>query len=384
MATNGTSAPGDGITGAYTGHSLGLKIAMATFTGIACYNAIELVVLVFVTFRRYRGLYFWSLLLSAALGVLPYSLGFLLKLFDLTSAGWLSVTLLTLGWYPMVTGQSVVLYSRLHLVLRCPQALRRVLAMIVVDAVCLHLPTTVLTYGSNFASTAADGAFVRGYHVMEKIQMTGFCLQELVLSGLYIVETVRMLRLNPDSAHHHHRRRIMYQLLSINLLIILLDLGLLVVEYLDFYLIETTLKGAVYSVKLKLEFAVLGKLVHLVHDRGHSPSSSPPFPDFVDASRVPSDLTHAVPSSSVRQLSHPWMHADDVSIAIFEHSEPTPTPTPPRGGGTSEVSGSTSWSGETRTNQSCFRSPSDWTGSACSPSIITTRSKSTDGLGSSG
>lgn len=356
MVTIGTRAPGDGITGGYTGDSLGIKILMATFTGIACYNAIELVVLVFITFSRYEGLYFWSLLLSAAVGVIPHALGFLLKFFRLTSAAWLSVTLLTVGWYLMVTGQSVVLYSRLHLVLRNPKVLRRVLYMIIIDAVCLHLPTTVLTYGSNF--DGSNGAFIQGYNIMEKIQMTGFCIQEFIISGLYIRETVKMLRLNPDRSN----RKIMYQLLSINLLIILMDLGLLIVEYLNFYIIETTLKGAIYSVKLKLEFAVLGKLVHLVHSHGwkpESPNGPAQFPDFVDPTRVTSDLTHTIPP--VRQPSHPWMDRDDVSIAIYEHSERIST----REAGSAAVSGS--WSGETRANHVVQRTPTDVAGSLCSP-----------------
>ncbi|KAJ9193230.1 hypothetical protein DTO164E3_6852 [Paecilomyces variotii] len=340
MATDGPSAPGDGITGGYTGNNLGVQIAMATFTGIAWYNAIELIVLLFVTFSQYKGLYFWSLLCSAVVGVVPYSLGFLLKFFNLTSARWLSVTFLTVGWYFMVTGQSIVLYSRLHLVLRNPRVLQRVLFMIIADAIVLHVPTTVVTFGSNFDYDTT--AYVRGYNVMEKIQMTGFCLQEFIISGLYIIETVKLLKLNPDKRN----RKIMYQLLGINLLIIAMDLGLLLAEYLNFYVIETTLKGAVYSVKLKLEFAVLGKLVHLVHSHGWKPqpASSPnDFPDFVDATRVTSDVTHAAPT--IRYPSHPWMDPDDIDIAVFEHSEN------PRDQeiGHSELSGS--WSGETQTNE---------------------------------
>lgn len=340
MATNGTSAPGDGITGGYTGNSLGIKITMATFTGIAWYNAIELIVLVFVTFSQYRGLYFWSLLCSATLGVIPYSLGFLLKFFQLTSARWLSVTFLTFGWYFMVTGQSIVLYSRLHLVLRNSRVLQRVLCMIIVNAIVLHIPTTVVTYGSNF--DGGNKAFIQGYNVMEKIQMTGFCLQEFIISSLYIFETVKMLRMDPERGS----RKIMYQLLSINFLIILMDLGLLVVEYLNFYVIETTLKGAVYSVKLKLEFAVLGKLVHLVHTHGWKtePIASPnEFPDFVDATRVTSDVTHAAPS--LRNPSHPWMDLDDIDIAMFEHSEGR------RDQETGHSDASGSWSGDTHTNE---------------------------------
>ncbi|KAJ6036619.1 hypothetical protein N7540_000898 [Penicillium herquei] len=314
------AAAGDGITGGYTGTSLGMQITIATLAGVTWYNAFELVTLVFVTFSQYHGLYFWSLLISSSLGLVPYSLGFLLKFFNLTSAG-VSVTFLTIGWWCMVTGQSMVLYSRLHLVLDNQRILRRVLIMILVDAVILHIPTTVLTYGTNIAQPHAD-RYVDGYNIMEKIQMTGFCLQEFIISGLYIWETVRMLRLDPDRT----KRKIQWQLLIINTIIIILDLGLLVAEYMNYYIMETMLKGAVYSIKLKLEFAVLGKLVNLVRNHVWKPESfSGPqdFPDFVDATRVTSDVTHAAPRQSHRAPD--WMDADDISIAMFEHCPPTNT-----------------------------------------------------------
>lgn len=358
---NGTqwTQPGDGITGGYTGNSLALKITIATLAGITWYNAIELIILVFVTFSRYRGCYFWSLLISSSIGLVPYSVGFLLKFFQLTEP-WLSVTFITIGWWCMVTGQSIVLYSRLHLVLRNPRILRRVLILILVDAVIFHIPTTVLTYGSNMAGPVTRSAYIRGYNVMEKIQMTGFCLQEFLISGLYIWETIRMLRLDPDRG----KRKIMYQLVAINLIIIVMDLGLLVVEYMNKYIMETMLKGVIYSIKLKLEFAVLGKLVYLVHN--HVWKADPAadinyqtesyreyhYPDFVDATRVTSDLTHAVPPSSIsaRRRSHPYMDSDDISIAMFEHSENANEPggpsLPDPAASRSEIS--QSWSGETQ------------------------------------
>src|SRR5439155_20738077 len=134
------------------------------------------------------------------------------------------------------------------------------LYMIIINAIILHFPTTVLTYGSN-SGNANTAVFVRGYSIMEKIQMTGFCIQEFIISGLYIWETAKMLRASPEKGN----RKIMYQLLSINLIIILMDLGLLAVEYANMYVVETTIKGTTYSIKLKLEFAVLDKLVHLVN-----------------------------------------------------------------------------------------------------------------------
>lgn len=332
------TAAGDGITGGYTGQSLGMKITIATLAGITWYNAFELVILIFVTFAQYRGLYFWSLFVSSAVGLIPYSLGFLLKFFNLTTATWLPVTFLTIGWWAMVTGQSFVLYSRLHLVLANQRVLHRVLLMILINAVLLHIPTTVLTYGTNLTSPGATlNSYKTAYNVIEKIQMTGFCLQEFIISGLYIWETVRMIRLDMDQG----KRKIQYQLLAINMIIIILDLGLLVAEYRNYYIMETMLKGAVYSIKLKLEFAVLGKLIHLVHNHVWKPedfSGPRDLPDFVDATRVTSDLTHAAPvnSHSVRT----WVD-NDISIAMFEHAPVADLQT-----GTSHTSNS--WSSDTR------------------------------------
>jgi hypothetical protein len=170
------SSPGAGVTGGYYGNSLTLKVFIAFFTGLAIYNVLEVIILVFLTFTRYRGLYFWSLLISS-IGIIPYALGFLFKYFEITTGGakWLAVFLLTIGWYPMVTGQSVVLWSRLHLIVSGEEG-RKILKwtkwMIIIDAIVLHIPTTVLTCGSN--SNTETAVFVRGYNIMEKIQMIGF------------------------------------------------------------------------------------------------------------------------------------------------------------------------------------------------------------------
>ncbi|KNG86461.1 integral membrane protein [Aspergillus nomiae NRRL 13137] len=252
----------DGISGELAGTQYGLKATLLFFISISIYNVIELAILVLSTFRRWTGLYFWSLLLSGCLGVIPYSLGFMLKFFTHANSI-LSVTLLTIGWWTMVTGQSIVLYSRLHLVIRDERILRRVLCMIIANFFLLHVPTSVLTYGSNVPDRSP--LFVKGYNIMEKIQMTGFTLQEVIISGLYIWETTKLLRLGSS----RQNRRIMRQLVGINVAILVMDLALLALEYASFYAIQITLKGVIYSIKLKLEFAVLGKLVDMVHGHRH-------------------------------------------------------------------------------------------------------------------
>jgi hypothetical protein len=257
----------DGISGALAREGNILQMILVTFIGLSCYNVAELVVLVLANFRRWRGLYFWSLLASGCIGVVPYSIGFLIKFFTQTDSV-LSVTVLTIGWWTMVTGQSVVLYSRLHLVLRDERVLRRVLRLIIVNFFLLHIPTTILTYGANIVHSG-DMSWVKGYNIMEKIQLTGFTLQEGLLSTLYVIETVKLLRLGADVSARPDSRTIMYHLIGINCAIMIMDLVLLSLEYANFYAVQITLKGFVYSLKLKLEFAVLGRLVDLIQGSRH-------------------------------------------------------------------------------------------------------------------
>ncbi len=232
-------------------------MSIAAFTAIAWYNVIELNVQVFLTFKRHRGLYFWSLLISSY-GCVFHSLGFLMKFFLLTTNHVLSVTIITVGWYCMVTGQAIVLYSRLHLVVREQKVLRGVLAMIIVDAFCFHIPTTVLTYGTN----SKNGQyFTNPFDVVERLQMTAFCIQEFIISGIYVYSTIRLLR----PVYHGRTRKVMMQLIWINSIIIAMDIVLLGMEYSANYEIEATLKAMVYSIKLKLEFAVLNQLMTLAN-----------------------------------------------------------------------------------------------------------------------
>ena len=285
MSGDSTSTHSNWIVGGYTGNSDGVRITIATFVGVAWYNVGELMVLVFLTFKKYRGMYFWSMLVSAW-GIIPYSLGFLLKFFNATDAIWLLITLLTVGWWTMLTGQSMVLYSRLHLVLRDIRILHLVLGLIIMDVFLLHIPTTVLTYLANYSTSPPS---VAGYNVMEKIQLTGFCVQEMIISGLYIWETNRMLKLNPES----DSRKIIFNLFAVNLACILMDIALIAIEYADFYMYQTTLKAAIYSIKLKLEFAVLGKLVKIAHQHVWRPqliAGPMGYPAQMDTNQLFADL----------------------------------------------------------------------------------------------
>ncbi len=261
-----------GVTGALPYDPVEYCI-LAAGTAIAWAYTIELDLLIFYTFRRRKGLYFWALLVSSW-GCTLHALGFILKF--LVGSSWLvdlpfieigensasakkeyaSDSNQRVGWVAMVTGQAFVLYSRLHLVVRNRRTLRLVLAMIIFDAVALHLPTIVFTYGSN--SPDAD-AWVDKFNVMERIQLTGFCVQEFVISTIYIVATVRLL----GSIYHSMTRTVMIQLLAINCICIGMDIILIILEFTNNYVGEASVKPMIYAIKLKLEFAVLNQLMGL-------------------------------------------------------------------------------------------------------------------------
>ncbi|KAL5360581.1 hypothetical protein BJX96DRAFT_165265 [Aspergillus floccosus] len=305
--------PPEGLIGGYRGGSLVIKILIVVFSSIALYNALELVILIFLTFHRYSGLYFWTMLLSAVLGVIPHAIGYLMEFFA-EGPIWLAITLSTIGFYFMVPGQSFVLWSRLHLLVQSPKVLRRVLYLIIFDSVVLLVPTTVLTFATVYVRTEP---IIRGYNVMERLQLAWFCAQEMLISGIYIWETARFLHLRPDKDPSRHKT--LYELLLINIIIILMDVALLTLQYSGLYALQTTLKATVYSIKLKLEFAVLRKLVSLVNTQ-QEPSSSDheEYPNFVDPDQIVGDVTHAAPMGERTRQVRPWSGISLDSLPISD------------------------------------------------------------------
>lgn len=242
-------------------HALGISIIV--MMSISLYNALELALLIPLSFRRYRSLYFWSLLTSTVLGVIPSTLGPALQFFGLAPL-WACLVVQNLGFTMMVPNQSVVLYSRLHLVSQNPLVLGFVRWLVVWGFLMIAVPTVALSFGSSYALQSYGWTW--GYQVMERIQLTWFAAQESLISAVYIYDTIRMIQLSPDE--NKRRRKILYELLAINITAIVMDLSLVLLEYLGYYFTQMFLKATVYSVKLKLEFAVLGMLVSLVHPGG--------------------------------------------------------------------------------------------------------------------
>ncbi|KAJ5138566.1 uncharacterized protein N7515_003414 [Penicillium bovifimosum] len=251
------------------------RTIVACLIGIAWYNALELIVLCFTTFKRYGGCYFWCLLI-ASFSIIPFGLGYLLLIFNIYT-NLFPVAMELVAWVGMVTGQSLVLWSRLHLVCYNTTVLHATLAMIIVNAIILHIPGAVLELGSH---SNKHHLFREGFDIFERIQLIGFSIQETILSVIYAWEAARLLSLRPRG----HYRGTLVQLIIVNVVMILMDAAIIGVQYSGLFDVHVTLKAFVYSVKLKLEYAILGKLV--VMTEGPSGSNSVPtdLSDFVDLS----------------------------------------------------------------------------------------------------
>lgn len=295
---------------------------VTAFISLALYNFMELNALIFTTFKKRRGVYFWSML-AATWGVALNAIGYLLKFLlpsSSTALDVISTILVLAGWCAMITGQSVVLYSRLHLLVYDHFTIRLVLAMIIIDAAICHPPTISLFCLIN--NTRNPDPFIPAYSIYEKVQLFIFFIQEFVISAIYIIESAKFLRsrkgmsggngqLPPSSGGvslTDSNRMIMYWLISVNVLVVLLDVSILALELSGYYDLQTSWvsepvdlwfpgrfmsrqtrniagsydccpigrvmlttlvvqKAFVYSLKLKLEFCILNKLIAVVKTR---------------------------------------------------------------------------------------------------------------------
>ncbi|KAH9841170.1 integral membrane protein [Teratosphaeria destructans] len=238
----------------------------------------------FLTFKRYRGAYFWSLIVSGH-GIILLSLAIVLDsilVLELSTSRYAVTALAAIGWWSMVTGQAFVLWSRLHLVLhggRAEMTLRWTKWMIIVNVFLLHVPATAMAFVAE--GRISNKTFDAAYTIILKVEVAGFFAQETLLSLIYIWCAAKMLRapaFHRDSAPFWDRNSVILKgLIAINATIILLDLGLVLLQSLSLSTVQTLAKSLVYAVKLKLEFAVLRKLKKCVHNGDPWGSRSMPW-----------------------------------------------------------------------------------------------------------
>lgn len=272
---------GNGLTSADTVTGPALFI-VTSFISLAFYNVLELSVFIYTTFKKRNGLYFWSMVV-ATWGIALNGAGYIIKFVNTNQSASIrsiSTVLVLLGWCTMITGQSVVLFSRLHLLVSDGFKIRLVLTMIVVDAFICHPPIFAL-----FALTQSENPqpYAAAYTVFEKFQLLVFFIQELIISLVYIMESAKFLRARnlisraPSidmKALHMDSRTVIRWLIAINVLIVLLDISILCFEFSGFYDLQTSWVSIPYS----LAFGVHGPRISVL---GDVPDMYPLYPSLI-------------------------------------------------------------------------------------------------------
>lgn len=197
----------------------------------------------------------------------------------------------------MIPSESLVLWSRLHLVTQHQRLLRLISWLIISTTIFLCIPTITLSWGASMQPEQEH--FVRGYAIIEKLELVVFSAQEIFISGVYIWEVRKLYGVVCEKAS----RNIMCEIIVINVVIILFDVAMIVVQFNDFYEIQTTMKGMIYSVKLKMEFAVLSKLVNVVAERRTSGGLITPPNSMVDSRQDRVDLSRSTGSKQASTRS---------------------------------------------------------------------------------
>jgi hypothetical protein len=171
----------------------------------------------------------------------------------------LSIALVDIGWQLMVTGQSIVLYSRLHLVMSNKRILTIVRWMIITNWFISNVPTTVFVFG---AASSNPGPYVGIYGIWERIQLCLYFVQETIISALYVFYVRKMIEISEKSRQsfrsirslqtlgsylhdrnsRSHSQKVLKHLIHVNLVVILLDITLLATEFIGHYELQVLYK----------------------------------------------------------------------------------------------------------------------------------------------
>ncbi|KAK8047952.1 hypothetical protein PG996_016016 [Apiospora saccharicola] len=247
--------------------NLPASMTMAAFCGIAWYIGIELNFSLFVTFKRWRGRYFWSCVLGSW-GIILHPLFIILADFGVWTNLKGSILMIYLTGFLMILPQSWALFSRLHLLTRNTTLLRCIRWVLLFTSIVIPPPTIVIGFLAQ--ATAMSASLDRVNMIWDRVQVTIYLVQESLLSVLYILETRRHLAVvgfiddKPGASLWSRRDGLFMHLICTNLLVIALDVTLLGMEFAGLFYVQGAFKPCVYGVKLKVEFLVLNRLVQSV------------------------------------------------------------------------------------------------------------------------
>lgn len=256
-----------------------LAIATAFFAA-ACYSSLETLIQIFQTFKDFRGLYFWSMQV-ATWGIVAYVIFNMTSIFDLIPIITSSIFTL-IAYFCMNTAPLFVLYSRLHFVIEEPRRIRWILFVIFAMAIPLFTASIVLSIGSY----RHKPGYLHSLSICLRVQVTCFCVIEIFISGLYVWAAFSSLKPIVAMKDKPGKKLLIHLVVVYVVLLVLLAI-LLMLNYAHFYYVALGFTPFVYSVKLRIEFAIITRLVDLVTSSPCTPQQLPQWTSSQNSLMVP-------------------------------------------------------------------------------------------------
>lgn len=269
-----------------------LAIATAFFAA-ACYSSLETLIQIFQTFKDFRGLYFWSMQV-ATWGIITYVIFSMISIFDLMPII-ISRVFTWIAYFCMNIAPLFVLYSRLHFVIQESRRIRWILFVIFATAIPLFTATMVFSMGSY----RQKPGYLHSLSICLRVQVTCFSVTEIFISGLYVWAAFSSLK--PIVAiKGKPGKKLLIHLVVVYVVLIVLLAIVLILNYAYFYYVALGFTPFVYSVKLRIEFAIITRLVVLVTSSPCTPQQLPQWTSSQNSLMVPFEprLSTANPTPS--------------------------------------------------------------------------------------
>jgi hypothetical protein len=164
--------------------------------------------------------------------------------------------------FRMVTGFSIVLWSRLNIIVEDRRIRRGVLAMIFINGVIFHSALVTLQFGLAGAKGSQRAPWLKVLNPLERTQITMFTVQEIIISLFYIHATWRILH---DRIVHHRdqTRKVLMMLFVVQTTVVMMDIVIITLDLSGWFTLKAIIHSWVYGIKLELEFVVLNQLVEI-------------------------------------------------------------------------------------------------------------------------
>ena len=246
------------------------------FLSLTLYIILDVNVAIYRVFRKKQGLYYWSLIF-ATWGTATVAVGNIFKNFK---PEWgiiwpLWTLMINGGWSVYAPAELLVLYSRLHLVNQNERLHRWLLTMIIVGSTLIIIPNWVFVFGAYDINPSVSSVWSPRMAIIDRVSQAGFTLFETVLSSVYIISLLEILRTKITT----RTRRVMRDLIFVNILVISMDLLVIILIFLNQANLAYPLQDFTYAFKFKIEFAVLNQLMAVAASGSHHGSRQTTFED---------------------------------------------------------------------------------------------------------